>query len=50
MTAEWINSERALELWLINYSEKDHTAAYEKCMSIANKICENGPIGVWLAK
>ena len=49
-TAERINPERALQLGLINYIEKDYESAYEKVLEISNKICSNGPIGVRMAK
>ena len=49
-TAARITPQRALELGIVNYVEKDHETAYERVLEIANKICANGPIGVRMAK
>lgn len=49
-TADRITPQKALQLGIVNYVEKDHESAYKKALEIANKICQNGPIGVRMAK
>jgi methylglutaconyl-CoA hydratase len=49
-TGDRISPQRALDLGIVNYVEKDNESAYQKVVEIANKICKNGPIGVRMAK
>lgn len=49
-TAARISPQRALQLGIVNYVEKDYDTAYQKVQEIAQKICSNGPIGVRMAK
>lgn len=49
-TADKISPERALNLGIVNYVEKDYDSAYQKVLEISKKICVNGPIGVRMAK
>jgi methylglutaconyl-CoA hydratase len=48
-TAERIQSERALELGLVNHAV-DAGRATEKALEIAGRIAVNGPVAVRLAK
>ena len=49
-TGDRITPQRALELGIVNHVEKDYESAHLKALEIANKICQNGPIGVKMAK
>ncbi|XP_077988169.1 methylglutaconyl-CoA hydratase, mitochondrial-like [Glandiceps talaboti] len=52
-TGKVVDGVEAERIGLVNYcveQNKDGTAAYDKAIEIAKQICQNGPIGVKMAK